>query len=124
MHDVGVVIGKLVLGWLLGSLSGSLLMGRLRGVDIRTMGSGNAGGTNALRTVGWRFAIAVVAIDVGKGVLAAWLGFADLGDSCTRRWIPWPRRARAASWPCWVIAGRCFSDFEAAKAAPRHSGPC
>ncbi|HET6604123.1 MAG TPA: glycerol-3-phosphate 1-O-acyltransferase PlsY [Xanthomonadaceae bacterium] len=59
--------------YLIGSLSGSLLLGRLIGVDIRTRGSGNAGGTNALRTVGWRFALAVVAIDVGKGALAAGL---------------------------------------------------
>lgn len=79
MHDVLVVIGKLLLAWLLGSMSGSLLVGRLRGIDIRTMGSGNAGGTNALRTVGWRFAIAVVIIDVGKGMLAVWLGFLDPG---------------------------------------------
>ena len=62
-----------VAAYLLGSLSGSLLLGRLRGVDIRTQGSGNAGGTNALRTQGWRFALGVVAIDIGKGALAAWL---------------------------------------------------
>jgi glycerol-3-phosphate acyltransferase PlsY len=59
--------------YLLGSLSGSLLLGRLRGVDIRTQGSGNAGGTNALRTQGWRFALGTVLVDVGKGLLAAWL---------------------------------------------------
>ena len=59
--------------YLLGSLSGSLLLGRLRGVDIRQQGSGNAGGTNAFRTQGLRFALGVVAIDIGKGALAAWL---------------------------------------------------
>lgn len=59
--------------YLLGSISGSLVLGRLRGVDIRTMGSGNAGGTNALRTVGWAFALGVVLIDLGKGAVAAWL---------------------------------------------------
>ncbi|WP_376693896.1 glycerol-3-phosphate 1-O-acyltransferase PlsY [Wenzhouxiangella sp. EGI_FJ10409] len=63
----------LVGGYLLGSISGALLLGRLRGVDIRTMGSGNAGGTNALRTVGWRFALGVVLVDVGKGAAAAGL---------------------------------------------------
>jgi len=63
----------LLLAYLLGSLSGSLLLGRFRGVDIRTQGSGNAGGTNALRTQGWKFAIGVVLIDVGKGALAVWL---------------------------------------------------
>ncbi|MCB1567689.1 MAG: glycerol-3-phosphate 1-O-acyltransferase PlsY [Xanthomonadales bacterium] len=61
----------LVLAYLLGSLSGSLLLGRIIGVDIRRSGSGNAGGTNAFRTRGWRFALGVVVIDVGKGALAA-----------------------------------------------------
>jgi len=59
-----------VVGYLLGSMSGSLVLGRLRDVDIRSMGSGNAGGTNALRSVGWPFALAVVLIDIGKGVVA------------------------------------------------------
>jgi glycerol-3-phosphate acyltransferase PlsY len=58
--------------YLLGSVIGSLLLGRFRGIDIRTQGSGNAGGTNALRTQGKGFAAAVIIIDIGKGVLAAW----------------------------------------------------
>jgi glycerol-3-phosphate acyltransferase PlsY len=63
---------KSLFAYLLGSLIGSLLIGHLRGgVDIRTMGSGNAGGTNALRTQGMGFAIWVMVIDIGKGVLAA-----------------------------------------------------
>ncbi len=67
------VIIVLVGGYLLGSISGALLLGRLRGIDIRGMGSGNAGGTNALRMVGWQFALGVVIIDVGKGAAAAGL---------------------------------------------------
>ncbi len=67
------LVWMLLLGYLLGSISGSLLLGRLRGVDIRAMGSGNAGGTNALRSVGWMFAFAVVLIDIGKGIAAALL---------------------------------------------------
>lgn len=62
-----------LLAYLLGSVSGSLLLGRLRGIDVRQHGSGNAGGTNALRTLGWRLALGVVLIDVGKGALAAGL---------------------------------------------------
>jgi len=65
----GLVVA--MLGYLLGSVSGSLVLGRLQSVDIRAMGSGNAGGTNALRTQGWPFALGVVAIDIGKGALAA-----------------------------------------------------
>lgn len=71
---MAMVLAKLVVAYLLGSLSGSLLLGRLRGIDIRRHGSGNAGGTNALRVAGWRFALGVVVIDVGKGALAAWIG--------------------------------------------------
>lgn len=65
--------------YLLGSLSGSLLLGKLRGVDIRQLGSGNAGGTNALRTQGVWFALGTVLVDIGKGALAAWLAW---------RWLP------------------------------------
>lgn len=65
---------KSLLAYLLGALIGSLIIGRLwGGVDIRTMGSGNAGGTNALRTQGAWFALWVMVIDVGKGVLATML---------------------------------------------------
>ena len=62
---------KVLIAYGLGSIVGALVIGQLRGVDIRTMGSGNAGGTNALRTQGLGFAAATVIIDVGKGWLAA-----------------------------------------------------
>jgi glycerol-3-phosphate acyltransferase PlsY len=63
---------KFTLSYLLGSVLGSLVVGWFRGgVDIRKLGSGNAGGTNALRTQGKWFALWVMVIDVGKGILAA-----------------------------------------------------
>jgi acyl phosphate:glycerol-3-phosphate acyltransferase len=62
---------KALVSYLLGSVVGSLLVGRLRGgVDIRRLGSGNAGGTNALRTQGKSFALWVLIIDMGKGWIA------------------------------------------------------
>jgi acyl phosphate:glycerol-3-phosphate acyltransferase len=62
---------KAILSYLIGSIVGGLVVGRLRGgVDIRTLGSGNAGGTNALRTQGKAFATWVLLIDIGKGWLA------------------------------------------------------
>ncbi len=73
-------LGKIGLGYLLGSISGSLWLGRLRGVDIRTQGSGNAGGTNAFRTQGPWFGLGVGLIDVGKGAFAAWFGGYGLPD--------------------------------------------
>ena len=69
MLELGI---KFLLCYFIGSIMGSMVMGKLRGgVDIRTMGSGNAGATNALRTQGWPFAIGVIVIDIGKGVVAA-----------------------------------------------------
>lgn len=68
MLELGI---KLLIGYLLGSLNGALLLGKLKGVDIRSVGSGNAGGTNALRTQGPVFAFFVMIIDVGKGWLPA-----------------------------------------------------
>ena len=55
--------------YLLGSISGSVVLGKIKGVDIRESGSGNAGATNALRTVGPFFAISVLIIDVMKSYI-------------------------------------------------------
>ena len=51
---------------------GSLLLGHLRGVDIRTQGSGNAGGTNALRTQGKWFALGVIVDRRRQGACSRW----------------------------------------------------
>jgi acyl phosphate:glycerol-3-phosphate acyltransferase len=67
MLELGV---KTLIAYLLGGLLGSLVLGRLRGVDIRSMGSGNAGATNALRTQGKLFGLLVLLIDLGKGIFA------------------------------------------------------
>ena len=61
---------KFTVAYLIGSILGSLLVGQVQGgIDIRKLGSRNAGGTNALRTQGKSFAFWVMLIDVGKGVL-------------------------------------------------------
>jgi glycerol-3-phosphate acyltransferase PlsY len=65
------LVCKAALAYLIGSIVGSLVVGRLRGgIDIRRLGSGNAGGTNALRTQGRAFAFWVLLIDIGKGWVA------------------------------------------------------
>jgi len=69
MLELGV---KVLIAYLLGTLLGSLILGRLRGIDIRSMGSGNAGATNALRTQGKLFGFLVLAVDIGKGLFAVW----------------------------------------------------
>lgn len=95
-------------GYLLGSVSGALFLGRLRDVDIRTMGSGNAGGTNALRTVGWQFALGVVLIDLGKGAAAA--GLLPLAAP----WLsdtPWSFTTLAASGGFAAVVGHVWPVF-------------
>ena len=77
----------LLIAYLLGSFSGGLLLGKLRGVDIRTIGSGNAGGTNALRTQGVKFALGTVLVDVGKGALATWLAWRFLPAELHPAWL-------------------------------------
>lgn len=66
--------GELVLAlaaYLLGSLPTALLVVRMMtGKDVRRQGSGNIGGTNALRAAGWKAGIGVTLIDIGKGALA------------------------------------------------------
>jgi glycerol-3-phosphate acyltransferase PlsY len=52
----------------------------LRGVDIRTLGSGNPGATNVWRALGFKFGIAVALLDIGKGAAAALLGLWLGGD--------------------------------------------
>ena len=70
MLELGV---KILIAYLLGALLGQpASSGRLRGVDIRSMGSGNAGATNALRTQGKLFGFLVLAVDIAKGLFAVW----------------------------------------------------
>ncbi len=68
-----ILLGVLLLiSYLVGSIPNSIIMGRaLRGIDIRDHGSGNAGGTNAFRVLGWKPALVVVLVDIFKGWLAA-----------------------------------------------------
>ena len=61
----------LVFAYLIGSINFSLALGRFRNLDVREVGSGNAGATNALRAAGLPFAAAVLAGDMGKALLAA-----------------------------------------------------
>lgn len=100
-----MILLKVFAAYLLGSVNGSLVLGRFVGVDIRTEGSGNAGGTNALRTHGKAFALGVVVIDVLKAVLAvAWLPAlgGDPGPA-----LPWIEVACGAA----AVTGHCYPIF-------------
>jgi glycerol-3-phosphate acyltransferase PlsY len=59
-----------VLGYLLGSIPFGLLLTRAVGIDIRSIGSGNFGATNVLRTGNRWMALATLLLDAGKGAVA------------------------------------------------------
>lgn len=91
---------QVVLAYALGSVSGGLLLGRLRGVDLRGHGSGNTGGTNALRAGGWGFAAGVVLVDAGKGAVAALLPALAGGVQTAALWCGLAAVAGHV-WPLW-----------------------
>jgi glycerol-3-phosphate acyltransferase PlsY len=69
------VIATVVIGYLAGSIPTGVLVGRMAGLgDVRDYGSGKTGFTNALRTMGIRWAILVIAVDVAKGAAPVLVG--------------------------------------------------
>lgn len=97
--DILLALG---LGYLLGSIPFGLILARAGGAgDIRTIGSGNIGATNVLRTGRKGLAAATLLLDAGKGVLGVWLGgrlggetamlAAGAGAVLGHVWPPWLR---------------------------------
>ncbi len=69
------IILSIVIGYALGNISTGLIISKLgSGMDIRDAGSGNAGATNVLRTLGWMPSLLTFVGDALKGVLAALIG--------------------------------------------------
>ncbi|OUT40168.1 glycerol-3-phosphate 1-O-acyltransferase [bacterium] len=62
----------ILISYLVGSISGGVIIGKIRNVDIRQKGSKAAGATNAFRTMGALFAISVLVIDVYKGYFSVY----------------------------------------------------
>ncbi len=68
---ITITIGTVIVAYLLGSVNSSILISKaVSGKDIRESGSGNAGATNMLRTMGKKYAVLTLIIDIFKGVLA------------------------------------------------------
>jgi glycerol-3-phosphate acyltransferase PlsY len=64
-----ILVGCAITSYLLGSIPTGYLLAKVIRIDIRTVGSGNIGATNVMRTVGVRMGIAVLLIDAAKGFL-------------------------------------------------------
>lgn len=86
----------IVIAYLLGSIPFGYLAGRMNGIDIRTVGSGNMGAANVFRNLGKKWGIGVMVADIGKGVAGVVIARALTDD-------PWPVLAGAA-----VMAGAIF----------------
>ena len=114
-------IAALALSYLLGSIpTAYLFVKQVKGVDIRTVGSGNVGATNAMRTAGRGIGALVFLVDVLKGVVAVLVvPRVVVGGAVTPGVVPW------CDWPrSWGITSPAFLDFEVAKAWRRPLGCC
>ena len=79
IYAEGLIVG--LLAYLIGSINSSILLGKIwKKVDVRDYGSGNAGATNTLRTLGLGPAVLVILGDVLKGVAAVLLGRIFAGE--------------------------------------------
>lgn len=71
MYLLAVIVA---LSYLVGSIPTGIIVSRMvKGIDIREHGSGNMGGTNVFRILGWKFGLMVLLLDALKGVLAVLL---------------------------------------------------
>ena len=88
--------------YVLGSIPFGLLVGRLRGVDVRAVGSGNIGATNVARALGKGWAAFVLLLDAAKGFVPVFVG---------RHYPAWfSPRVVAVTGLC-AIAGHMFTVF-------------
>lgn len=67
------MLGLLLIGYLIGSIPFSFLVAKTQGVDLRTVGSGNTGASNVWRTLGFRYFVVALILDIFKGWLPAFL---------------------------------------------------
>lgn len=99
--SVFISIGLALAAFFFAAVPWGLVLGKwLKGVDIRTVGSGATGTTNSLRVLGWKIAIAIFLLDFGKGVLPVVLA----------RWWDLPDWAVALAAVA-ATAGHCWSPY-------------
>lgn len=69
-----MVVLSIVIAYLIGCISPSIMLAKAKGIDIKKEGSGNAGTTNALRVLGKKAGVITLIVDILKGVIAVLLG--------------------------------------------------
>jgi glycerol-3-phosphate acyltransferase PlsY len=97
-------VAAIVFGYLAGSVLFGVVVPRLSGVDIYTVGSGNPGTANVARTMGKAKAVLTVAGDIGKGSLAAAVGL-WLGDSSSLGYAAGLAAVVGHCFPAWRPTG-------------------
>lgn len=87
MIGVLEVIAWMTGAYLLAAIPVGLLIGRARGVDLREIGSGNIGATNAVRAMGRKWGLLVFALDVAKAAIPVWLASLRFDHPTPLAWI-------------------------------------
>lgn len=80
------VVAWSLLAYLLAAVPMGVLVGRARGIDLRSVGSGNIGATNAVRALGRKWGLVVFALDVCKAALPVWLAAQPWGLGLEQSW--------------------------------------
>jgi acyl phosphate:glycerol-3-phosphate acyltransferase len=73
------VLPWILFGYALGSVPFAFLLARRAGIDVRVAGSGNVGAANVLRTTGAPLGVAVMALDITKGIASVWTAYVAAG---------------------------------------------
>ena len=85
-----MIIVVAIISYLIGSVNSSIIISRIvTGKDIRKSGSGNAGATNMLRTLGTKYAVITLVIDILKGIIAVLIGKLVCGSDMPDLAIPY-----------------------------------
>ena len=79
MDVMGIL--AIIIAYFLGNISPAIILGRMNGIDIKKEGSGNAGTTNVLRTLGKKAAVITMVVDILKGVIGVKLGLLIAGPA-------------------------------------------
>jgi glycerol-3-phosphate acyltransferase PlsY len=78
--DITTYLVSILVGYLIGSLPIGFLFGRLKGIDVRAIGSGRTGGTNVYRALGAKLGLLTGLLDFAKGAVSVLLMRAVFGD--------------------------------------------
>lgn len=96
--DTIIILTCMIASYFVGNISPAIILGKIYGVDVRKEGSGNAGTTNVLRTVGKKAGVITLIIDIAKGFVVSFLtgllttgiGFPMLCGICVVIGHMWP----------------------------------